>query len=131
MKKIIFLFLLLNTHLCLFSQSYASLDTSVDFPSDWESTALIDVQIVESPTYFTFNSIDYNDKTSTLSLNGNKTVKTFSIYKDGEVYLHRMPIDSKILNVNYENFEDGNYLMHLHLEKESEPVKVELNKSKF
>lgn len=111
------------------SQTVASLGTGSNFAS--HSTMLVSqltYDVVDSDTNVLIESIDYSATSQNLSLDTKEEVQFISIYKDGEVYLSKMPMMSSNLNFSMQNYEAGDYELHLTVSGSVIPTIIEITK---
>ncbi len=114
--------------------SYSQAVASIDSPEIWsESSSLliskVSYDIVDASTNATFKSLDYSASKQKLSLSTIEAVKFITIIKEGDIYLNNMPVLANSLNLSLENYEVGDYQLHLTVEGKAVPTIIEVTKS--
>ena len=112
------------------SQTVASLGAGSNFAS--YNTMLVSqltYDVVDADTNVLIESIDYSATAQNLSLATAEDVQFISIYKDGEVYLSNMPMMSSSLNFSMQNYEAGDYELHLTVMGSVIPTIIEITKN--
>ena len=135
MKATILKFILTATVITTFtvagySQVVASISGATNFAS-YNTIALsqLSYDVLESIDNVQFESIDYSASSQNLALETVEEVQFITIYKDGEVYLKNMPVFASSLTMSMQNYEVGDYELHISAMGKLEPTIIQIAKN--
>jgi len=112
------------------SQTVASLGSGSNFASyNTMMISQLTYDVLDADTNVLIESINYSSTEQTLSLDTAEDVQFISIYKAGEVYLSNMPMMSSNLNFSMQNYEAGDYELHLTVSGSVIPTIIEITKN--
>lgn len=113
-----------------YGQTVASSGSASDFLAyNTVAASHLSYNIVESNDNVVFESINYSAANQKLELNTKDEILFISVYKDGEVYLQNMPIMTSELNFSMQNYDAGDYELHLSTAGKIVPTVITLNKN--
>ncbi len=113
-----------------FGQVVASINTATDYNSYNTVTVAhqLSYSVVDADTNVRFTKVNYSTADQKLTLDALDEIQFISLTKDGEFYLTRMPVFSQNLRVSMENYEEGNYELHIMVKGKTVPTIIELEK---
>lgn len=113
-----------------YSQVVASINTATDY-SSYNTVAVsntLSYTIVDDETNVRFSKVNYSTADQKLTLDALDEIQFISLIKDGEFILAKMPVFSQNLRVSMENYEPGQYELHLMVNGKLVPTIIELEK---
>jgi hypothetical protein len=114
-----------------YSQVVASINTAAEYSS--YNTVSVENQlsyaILNADTNIQFSKVLYSTASQKLTLDALEEIQSISLVKEGgEFYLTNMPVASKNLRISLENYEKGEYELHLIVKGKSVPTIIEIEK---
>lgn len=112
-----------------FGQTVASVSSITNLASlNSVIISQLSYNVMEDVDNLQFQNINYQSADQKLVLETEQDVSFISIYKDGEEYMAKMPVFSSKLNLSMQNYEDGEYELHLIVEGKMTPTIIEISK---
>ena len=112
------------------SQVVASINTATDY-SSYNTIAVsnqLSYSIVDADSNVQFSKVNYSTADQKLTLDALDEIQYISLLKDGKFYLAKMPVFSENLRLSMENYEPGNYELHLLVSGKLVPTIIEIAK---
>ncbi len=135
MKATILKFALITTIIATltvagYSQVVASVSGATNFAT-YNTIAIshLSYDVLESTDNVQFESINYSASSQNLALKTVEEVQFVTIYKGGEVYLKNMPVFASRLTMSMQNYEVGEYELHISAMGKLEPTIIQITKN--
>jgi len=113
-----------------YSQVVASINTGTDYTA-YNTVAVanqLSYSVVDADTNVRFTKVNYSTSDQKLTLDALDEIQFISLVKSGEFFLTRLPVFSQNLRVSMENYDIGDYELHLMVKGKTVPTIIEIEK---